>query len=245
MQDKLAAVFGGSGFLGRYVVGALAGNGWRVRAASRRPYLAGHLQPMGDVGQIHAIQANVRHAYSVSGPVEGAETVVNLVGISTKSSAQTLEDVNVGGARAVARAARKAGVKTLIHVSTICAHPKSASRLGRTKAEGEAAVLEEFPDAVIFRPSLMFGAEDRLFNRVAAFARLSPLIPLIGGAGRRCSWFTSATSQRRLLPHARVWRSQVRLMSWEARTSSAIGSLSTTRWSGRVAAAGMCRYHTG
>ena len=181
MQDKLATVFGGSGFLGRYVVGALANDGWRVRAASRRPYLAGHLQPMGDVGQIHAVQANVRHENSVVGPVEGAESVVNLVGISTKSSAQTFEDVNVGGARAVARAARKAGVKTLIHVSTICAHPKSASRLGRTKAEGEAAVLEEFADAVIIRPSLMFGAEDRLFNRVAAFARLSPLIPLIGG----------------------------------------------------------------
>jgi NADH dehydrogenase len=181
MQDKLAAVFGGSGFLGRYVVRALAGRGWRVRAASRRPYLAGHLQPMGDVGQIHAVQANVRHAYSVSAPLAGAEAVVNLAGISTKSGAQTLADVNVDGARAVARAARKAGVKTLIHVSTICAHSKSASHVGRTKAKGEAAVLEEFPDAVIFRPTLMFGAEDRLFNRVAAFARLSPLIPLIGG----------------------------------------------------------------
>jgi uncharacterized protein YbjT (DUF2867 family) len=181
MQDKLAAVFGGSGFLGRYVVRALAGTGWRVRAASRRPYLAGHLQPMGDVGQIHAVQANVRHAYSVSAPVADAEAVVNLAGISTKSGAQTLADVNVGGARAVAKAARKAGVKTLIHVSTICADPQSASHLGRTKAEGEAAVLEEFPDAVIFRPSLMFGAEDRLFNRIAAFACLSPLIPLIGG----------------------------------------------------------------
>ena len=133
MQDKLAAVFGGSGFLGRYVVGALAGIGWRVRAASRRPYLAGHLQPMGDVGQIHAVQANVRHAYSVSGPVEGAETVVNLVGISRKSGAQTFEDVHVGGACAVARAARKAGAKTLIHVSTICAHPNSTSHLGRTQ----------------------------------------------------------------------------------------------------------------
>jgi NADH dehydrogenase len=180
MQDKLAAVFGGSGFLGRYVVRALAGAGWRVRAVSRRPYLAGHLQPMGDVGQIHAVQANVRHAHSVSVPVTGAKAVINLVGISTKVGAQTLTAVNVGGARAVARAAREAGVKTLIHVSTICAHSKS-SDLGRSKAEGEAAVLEEFPDAIIFRPCLMFGAEDRLFNRIAAFARLSPLIPLIGG----------------------------------------------------------------
>jgi NADH dehydrogenase len=181
MHDQLAAVFGGSGFLGRYVVRALAGAGWRVRAVSRRPYLAGHLQPMGDVGQIHSVQANVRHAYSVSAPIAGAKAVVNLVGISTKSGAQTLAAVNVGGARTVARAARQAGVETLIHVSTICAHSKSASYLGRSKAEGEAAVLEEFPDAIIFRPCLMFGAEDRLFNRIAAFARLSPLIPLIGG----------------------------------------------------------------
>ena len=181
MQDQLAAVFGGSGFLGRYVVRALAGAGWRVRAVSRRPYLAGHLQPMGDVGQIHPVQANVGHAYSISAPVAGAKAVVNLVGISTKAGAQTLTAVNVDGARAVARAAREAGVETLIHVSTICANSKSASDLGRSKAEGEAAVLEEFPDAIILRPCLMFGAEDRLFNRIAAFARLSPVIPLIGG----------------------------------------------------------------
>jgi NADH dehydrogenase len=136
---------------------------------------------MGDVGQIHPVQANVCHAYSVSAPVAGAKAVVNLVGISTKSGAQTLTAVNVDGARAVARAARKAGVETLVHVSTICADQQSASHVGRSKAEGEAAVLEEFPDAIIFRPTLMFGTEDRLFNRVAAFARLSPLIPLIGG----------------------------------------------------------------
>jgi NADH dehydrogenase len=181
MHDKVTAVFGASGFLGRYAVGALAGHGWRVRAAGRRPYLAGHLQTMGDVGQIHAVQANVRYASSVAGPVEGTEAVVNLVGISTQSAGQTFQDVNVDGARAVARAAHKAGVKTLIHISTLCAHSKSASQYGRSKAEGETVVLEEFADAIIFRPSLMFGAEDRLFNRVAAFTRLSPLIPLIGG----------------------------------------------------------------
>jgi NADH dehydrogenase len=230
MQDKLAAVFGGSGFLGRYVVRALAGAGWRVRAVSRRPYLAGHLQPMGDVGQIHPVQANVRHAYSVSPPVAGAKAVVNLVGISTKSGAQTLTAVNVGGARTVARAARKAGVETLIHVSTICAHSKSASDLGRSKAEGEAAVLEEFPDAIIFRPCLMFGAEDRLFNRIAAFARLSPVIPLIGGGRTKVQLVcVGGTSQRRLLPHPRVWRNQVPPMSWEAPTSFAIGSSPTKR----------------
>jgi uncharacterized protein YbjT (DUF2867 family) len=182
MQDKLAAVFGGSGFLGRYVAGTLASIGWRVRAASRRPYLAGHLQPMGDVGQIHGVQANVRHAYSVPGPVERAVTAVDIVGIPRKSGAQTFEDVfedvHVRGAGAVARAARKAGAKALIHVSTICAHSNSASHLWRTKAEGESAVPEEFPDAVVLRPCLMFGPEDGLFNRIAALAPLSPLMPL-------------------------------------------------------------------
>ncbi len=245
MHDKVTAVFGASGFLGRYAVGALAGHGWRVRAAGRRPYLAGHLQTMGDVGQIHAVQANVRYASSVAGPVEGTEAVVNLAGISTQSAGQTFQDVNVDGARAVARAAHKAGVKTLIHISTLCAHSKSASQYGRSKAEGETVVLEEFADAIIFRPSLMFGAEDRLFNRVAAFTRLSPLIPLIGGGQAKVQLVTLEMSQRRLLLHAEVWRCRVRFMSWEAPTSSAVVSSSATRWHGRVAGGGMCRYHTG
>ena len=180
-NGELVTVFGGSGFLGRYVVNTLAADGWRIRAASRRPHRAGHLQPMGDVGQIHTIQANVRYAYSLTTPVDGARAVVNLAGIFMKAGGQTFEAVHVAGARAVARAAREAGAQTFVHVSSICADTASPGRYGRTKAIGEMAVLEEFPDAVILRPSLMFGAEDQLFNRCAAYARLTPLMPLIGG----------------------------------------------------------------
>ena len=180
-QGSLATVLGGSGFVGRYAVRALARDEWRVRAAVRRPDLAGHLQPMGAVGQIHAVQANVRYADSVRRVVEGAQAVVNLVGILFKSGAQTFDAVHVEGARAVARAAREAGAKTLVHVSALGSDPKSRGRYGRSKAAGEAAVLAEFPGAVILRPSLVFGPEDQLFNRFAAMARLSPFLPLIGG----------------------------------------------------------------
>ena len=180
-QGSLVTVFGGSGFLGRYAVRALARQGWRVRAAVRRPDLAGHLQPMGAVGQIQPVQANLRYPDSVARAVEGADAVVNLVGILFKSGAQTFHAVHVEGARAVAKAATDAGVKSLVHVSAIGADPKSKGRYGRTKAAGEAAVLAAFPRAVILRPSLVFGPEDQLFNRFAAMARLSPFLPLIGG----------------------------------------------------------------
>lgn len=179
--SKLATVFGGSGFVGRHTVRALAKNGWRVRAAVRRPDLAGHLQPMGVVGQIHAVQANVRYPQSCLQACDGADAVINLVAILHKSGAQTFEKVHVEGARAVARAARQAGVKTFVHVSAIGADPKSPGNYGRTKAAGEAAVLEEFPDAIILRPSLVFGPEDQFFNRFAAMAQRAPMLPLVGG----------------------------------------------------------------
>jgi NADH dehydrogenase len=177
----LAVVFGGSGFVGRHVVRALAKRGWRVRAAVRRPDLAGHLQPMGDVGQIHAVQANLRYPDSVRRAVEGAEAVVNLVAVLAKSGPQTFQALHIDGARAAARAAREAGAKTFVHVSALGADRKSNSRYARSKAAGEAAVLEEFPGAIILRPSLVFGPEDQLFNRFAAMARFSPFLPLIGG----------------------------------------------------------------
>jgi uncharacterized protein YbjT (DUF2867 family) len=180
-QGSLVTVFGGSGFLGRHAVRALASDGWRVRAAIRRPDLAGHLQPMGRVGQIHPVQANVRYPNSVRRAVEGAEAVVNLVGILAKSGAQNFETVHVVGARAIARAAREAGARTLVHVSAIGADKRARAKYGRTKAAGESAVLQEFPGAVILRPSLVFGPEDHLFNRFAAMARYSPFLPLIGG----------------------------------------------------------------
>jgi NADH dehydrogenase len=185
-------VLGGSGFLGRYAVRALAADGWRVRAASRRPDLAGFLQPMGAVGQVHPVQVNLRYPESIAAALEGARAAVNLVGILSecrfcfaRSARQTFHAVHVAGARAAARAAKEAGAKTFVHVSAIGADRRYWAKYARTKAAGEAAVLAEFPDAVILRPSLVFGPEDQLFNRFAGMARLAPLLPLIGGGRTR------------------------------------------------------------
>lgn len=180
-QGRLAVVFGGGGFLGRYVVRSLAQRGWRVRVACRRPNLAGHLQPLGRVGQIHAMQANLRYPDSVAAAVRGADAVINLVGILAESGRQRFDAVHTFGARIVAREAKAAGVASLVHVSAIGADAQSESSYARTKAAAEAAVREHFPDAVIVRPSILFGPEDGFFNRFAAIARISPALPLIGG----------------------------------------------------------------
>lgn len=180
-QGKLATIYGGSGFVGRHTVRALARQGWRVRAAVRRPDLAGHLQPMGAVGQIFPVQANLRYPASLAAAADGADTVINLVAILHKSGAQTFESVHVEGARAVAKAARAAGARRFIHVSAIGASKNSPGNYGRTKAEGESAVLAEFPDAIILRPSIVFGPEDEIFNRFASMARMAPILPLVGG----------------------------------------------------------------
>ncbi|HEX5443155.1 MAG TPA: complex I NDUFA9 subunit family protein, partial [Pirellulales bacterium] len=180
-DGKLATVFGGSGFIGRYIVWSLARGGYRVRAAVRRPELAGHLQPMGVVGQIHPVQANLRFPDSVVRAVDGARTVINSVGILAPVGKQTFEAVHAEGARRVAKAAREAGVERLVHISAIGADRNGSAKYARTKAEGEEAVLAEFPSAIILRPSIVFGAEDQFFNRFAALARLSPALPLIGG----------------------------------------------------------------
>ena len=180
-QGALATVFGGSGFVGRHTVRALARKGWRIRAAVRRPDLAGHLQPMGGVGQIMAVQANLRYPDSVLRAVAGAKVVVNAVGILAPIGRQTFEALHVEGARAVAKAAKVAGAEQLIHVSAIGADQRSPGRYGRTKAAGEAAVLAEFPNAVILRPSIVFGPEDEFFNRFAAMAVHGPMLPLVGG----------------------------------------------------------------
>ncbi|MEQ1715377.1 MAG: complex I NDUFA9 subunit family protein [Hyphomicrobium sp.] len=180
-SGKLVTVFGGSGFVGRHTVSALAKRGWRVRAAVRRPDLAGHLQPMGAVGQIHAVQANLRYADSVRAAVQGADCVINAVGILTPTGKQTFAAVQAEGGRAVARAAREAGVKRFIHISAIGASRSSSANYARTKAEGEDAVLQEFPGAIILRPSIVFGPEDEFFNRFASLARISPFMPSIGG----------------------------------------------------------------
>ena len=183
--NELVTIFGGSGFVGRHAVRALAKKGYRIRAACRRPDLAGYLQPMGDVGQIQPVQANLRFPDSVRRAVEGAHVVVNCVGILASSGAQTFKAVHEEGARAVARAAREAGARSLVHVSAIGASASSPSRYAQTKAAGEAAVLEAFPEAVILRPSIVFGPEDDFFNRFAAMARISPVLPLVGGGRTR------------------------------------------------------------
>lgn len=181
LHGGLATVFGGSGFVGRYIVRELARRGWRVRAASRRPDLAGYLQPMGAVGQIHAVQANLRYPESCAAAVEGADVVINAVGVLSSVGRQSFKALHVEGARTVAHAAQEAGASRLVHISAIGADPRSDAAYGRTKAEGEAAVLAEFPQAIIIRPSIVFGPEDEFFNRFAAMARNSPFLPLIGG----------------------------------------------------------------
>ncbi len=178
---ELVTIFGGPGFVGRYATRELASRGWRIRAASRRPDLAGHLQPMGAVGQIHPVQANLRYPDSIARAVVGTDAVVNAVGILAPSGRQDFEALHVTGPRSVAKAAHEAGVAHLIHMSAIGANEKSSADYARTKARGEQAVLEEFPRAIIVRPSIVFGPEDEFFNRFAGMARISPFLPLIGG----------------------------------------------------------------
>jgi uncharacterized protein YbjT (DUF2867 family) len=184
--DKgLVTVFGGSGFVGRHVVRALLKRGWRVRAAVRRPDLAGHLQPLGSVGWVQPVQANVRYRWSVDRAVEGADAVVNLIGILADSGRQRFDSVHVFGARAIAEATRKAGIGGLVHVSALGADPQSESEYAKTKAAGETAIFETIPAATVFRPSIVFGPEDKFFNRFAAMAPFTPALPLIGGGHTR------------------------------------------------------------
>lgn len=176
----LVTIFGGSGFVGRHVVRALAKRGYRIRVAVRRPDLGGHLQPLGNVGQISFVQANLRYRNSVDRAVEGADHVINCVGVLFERGRNTFEAVQDFGARAVAEAARAAGA-TLTHISAIGADAKSESRYARTKGRAEAAIMETLPEAIILRPSIIFGPEDDFFNKFAEMARFSPVLPLIGG----------------------------------------------------------------
>jgi uncharacterized protein YbjT (DUF2867 family) len=181
---KLVTIFGGSGFLGRHVVRALARRGYRIRVATRRPDLAGHVQPLGNVGQIQPVQANVRVRWSVDRAVEGADHVINLVAVMYESGRQRFDALHEFGARAVAESARAARAR-LTHVSALGADPRSRSAYARSKAAGEKAVQETLTDATIFRPSVMFGPEDEFFNRFAEMARYSPFLPLIGGGSTK------------------------------------------------------------
>jgi NADH dehydrogenase len=178
--DTLVTVFGGSGFLGRHVVRALAKQYFRIRVAVRRPDLTGHLQPLGRVGQIHAVQANLRDPASVAAAVRGASIVINLVGILFERGRQRFEVVQGIGAETVATAAASQGAQ-MIHVSAIGADEHSPSHYARSKAEGERRVLAVTPTATIFRPSILFGPDDDFFNKFASLARFMPALPLVGG----------------------------------------------------------------
>jgi NADH dehydrogenase len=185
MNTSLITVFGGTGFLGRHAVRALAKAGHRLRVAVRYPNEGYFLPPMGHVGQIALVRCNVREPADVAGATAGAEAVVNLTGILHQSGAQSFEAIHCEAAEAIASAAKAAGARTLVHVSAIGADKDSASRYAATKAEGEARVRAVFPEAAIVRPSLVFGPEDDFFNRFAALARILPALPLIGGGHTR------------------------------------------------------------
>ena len=180
-MQNLVTVFGGSGFVGKQAVRALAKRGWRIRVAVRNPNLAHALRLAGDVGQIDLVQANVRVESSVARALEGAQAAVNLVAVARETARQTFEALHVEGARSVARAARAAGVGQFVHMSALGADAKSPSSFARSRAAGEAAVREAFPGAVVLRPSVVFGPEDDFFNRFASIATLSPALPLVGG----------------------------------------------------------------
>lgn len=181
MKTSLVAVFGGSGFLGRYAVRALAKAGYRVRVGVRRPNLGNFLLPMGQVGQIQVVKANIANSEHVASVVTGADAVVNLVGILRQSGRQRFQRLHRDAPAELARAAMNAGASAFVHVSALGASPNSPSLYARSKAEGELRIREAFPAATILRPSLLFGPEDDFFNRFAGMARFAPVLPLIGG----------------------------------------------------------------
>ncbi|MGX6646403.1 complex I NDUFA9 subunit family protein [Maricaulaceae bacterium MS644] len=181
LRDEMITVFGASGFIGHYVVRRLAKAGYRVRAATRRPHLAGDLRPMGVVGQIQLVQANLKDRASVERAVDGAHGVINLVGILAEDGKQSFDALQSKGAGLIAEAAKAAGIERMVQISAIGADADSKSKYARTKALGEQAVQAAIPGAVILRPSIVFGPEDQFFNKFADMARFAPALPLIGG----------------------------------------------------------------
>ena len=184
-MDRLVTVFGGSGFVGRYVVRALAKDGWRIRVAIRRPTLAPELMVMGEVGQIELVQANIRFPDSVARTLQGAEAVVNLVGVLFEAGRQGFEALHTSAPKSMAEQAAAMGVQRFVQVSAIGADPDSPSKYAQSKAAGEAAVRAAIPQAVVVRPSIVFGPEDAFFNLFAGLAAMSPVLPLIGGGTTR------------------------------------------------------------
>jgi NADH dehydrogenase len=184
-MQNLVTVFGGSGFIGAQAVRQLAKAGWRIRVAVRNPAQAYAMRLHGDVGQIDIVQANIRNMASLRRALAGATASVNLVGVLRESGRQGFTAIQAMGAKNVAEAARAEGVSRVVQMSAIGADANSESKYARTKAEGEAAVREIYPDAVILRPSIVFGPEDDFFNRFAGMAAISPVLPLLGGGETR------------------------------------------------------------
>jgi NADH dehydrogenase len=183
-MSKLVTIIGGSGFVGRYIARRLAKDGWRVRVAVRRPNEALFVRPYGVPGQVEPVACNIRDDDSVRAVIRGADAVVNCVGVLNGVGANTFDAVQAEGAGRVARIAAELGVERLVQLSAIGADDQSDSAYARTKAQGEAAVLAAFPTAVILRPSIIFGTEDRFFNRFAAMTRMGPILPVVGGNTR-------------------------------------------------------------
>ncbi len=177
---KLVTIIGGSGFVGRYVVRLLAKKGWRIKIVCRNPEQAGFLQPLGDVGQIQAVRANICDARALRAAIKGSDAIVNLAGVLAQSGKQTFDDVHCEGARRVCEAAKTFEITNVVHVSALGADLRSKAQYARSKALADIKVLEICPTAVILRPSVIFGEEDEFFNRFAAMARLSPFLPAIG-----------------------------------------------------------------
>ncbi len=183
-MSRLVTIFGGSGFVGRYIARRMAKEGWRVRVACRRPNEALFVKPYGVPGQVEPLACNIRDDASVRSLIRGADAVVNCVGVLNSLGANTFEAVQAEGAERIARLASAERVQTVVHVSAIGADAGSDSDYARTKGEGEAAVLAAFPTAVILRPSVVFGTEDSFFNRFAAMTRFGPILPVVGAKTR-------------------------------------------------------------
>jgi NADH dehydrogenase len=198
-MSKLVTIYGGSGFVGRYVARRMAQAGWRVRVAVRRPNEAIFVRPYGTPGQVEPVLCNIRDDASVRAACVGADAVVNCVGILNAVGKNRFDAVQAEGAGRVARIAAEQGVANLVHVSAIGSDADAAAEYSRTKAAGEAAVLAAFPSAVILRPSVIFGPEDQFFNRFAAMTRLSPVLPLVGPDTRFQPVFVDDVAQAAVL----------------------------------------------
>ena len=181
-MSKLVTIFGGSGFVGRYIARRMAKEGWRVRVACRRPNEALFVRSYGAVGQVEPVFCNIRDDASVKAALAGAQAAVNCVGTFDRGGANSFDAVQVQGAARIARLAAAGGLDALVQISSLSADAASDSDYSRSKGEGEAAVLAAFPSAMILRPSVIFGNEDGFFNRFAAMARMGPILPLVGGA---------------------------------------------------------------